>query len=62
MAVRNLTKWTPLSGQGYVVNIGNILFATNTGVLLVTNSNSNLVTTPTLVKPKHPTLWTTSGA
>lgn len=61
MAVRNVTKWTPLNGQGYVVNIGNILFVTNAGVQLVTNSQANIVTNPTVVKPKYPTLWTVAG-
>lgn len=60
-STKNKTQWTPESGAGYVVTVGNELFVTNLGSFLVTNDGKNLITTPTYNIPKYATNWAASG-
>lgn len=59
---KSLDQWTPGSGAGFVVTVGNKLFVTNSGNFLVTNSGNQLVTNPTYNTPKNPSQWALSGA
>jgi hypothetical protein len=58
MAVRNPTQWTPPSGAGYVVTIGNENLVTNSGSFLVDNLGKFLVTNTTNVTGKYTSAWT----
>lgn len=59
---KNKSQWTPGSGAGYVLTVGNELFVTNSGSFLITNSSNNIVTNPTYNTPKNASVWTPSGA
>lgn len=61
MAVRNTTQWTPPSGTGYVVTIGNEDLVTNSGLFITDNLGNFIVTTPTYDIPKYKTSWTQSS-
>jgi hypothetical protein len=54
------TAWTPPSGQGYVIRLGNIFLVDNTGNFLVDNSKNFLATNTTYNIPKNATVWTAS--
>jgi len=59
---KKTTSWQPLSGQGYIKTIGNLLFTDNSGRFIITNSGNNIVTNPTIAINKYLTQWTASGA
>jgi len=60
-SVKNVTAWTPPSGQGYVVQQGTLNLTTNSGNQLTTNSGNSLVTSTTYNIGKFVTAWTQSG-
>jgi hypothetical protein len=62
LTTKETTSWTPASGAGYVVNIGNENLETNSDELLITNSGNFLVTNPTYNIPKNPSQWTYTGS
>jgi hypothetical protein len=57
--IKNPTAWRPPSGQGSVVEIGNLPLVANTLLPLVDNTASHLPidTTPSYTLPKNPTSW-----
>lgn len=59
--VSSQTQWVPLSGEGYVINIGFENISDNLNNLLIDNSGNYLVTTSTYDIPKNATVWTPSG-
>jgi hypothetical protein len=61
VAVKNPTQWTPQSGSGYVVTVGNENLVTNSGSFLVDNLGNFLITTPTNVVGKYSTAWTNTS-
>lgn len=58
MAVKNLTKWTPPSGSGYVNQQAQFNIATNLGSLITDNLGNFLVTNTSVVIPKSISKWT----
>jgi len=58
VAVKNLTKWTPPSGSGYVNQQAQFNIATNLGSLITDNLGNFLVTNTSVVIPKSISKWT----
>lgn len=60
--IKTPTDWRPTSGQGSVVLLGNVPIVTNTGIKIVTNTTQlPILTSPTITKPKNPTIWSQAG-
>jgi len=58
---KNQTQWTPGSGQGYVINQGNLFIQDNLGNFITDNSGNNLVTNTSYNVPKYLTAWSDTG-
>lgn len=58
--VKNVTKWLPPSGQGYIKNVDNESIITNAGLFLTDNLGNFLVTTPITIIPKFISDWARS--
>lgn len=57
---KQITRWFPSRGEGYVSNNGGVNLLTQSGVNLLTQSGVDLITNPNNYSPKYVTTWAKS--